>query len=90
MDDQQQAPSAPAPSTPTTSETATDPGRTLAIVGLVFAFIFALVGLILSIVARNKSQKAGFNNTLATVGIVISVINMILGVVLNVTGVLNT
>lgn len=53
---------------------AKDPGTTLAVVGLVFAFIFAPVGIVLSILAKNKSKKAGFKNTLATVGIVLSIL----------------
>ncbi len=65
---------------------AEDPGKTLAIVGLVFAFIFALIGLVLCIVARNKSSKAGFKNNIATVGIVVAIINMILGVILRLNG----
>lgn len=65
---------------------AEDPGKTLAIVGLVFAFIFALIGLVLCIVARNKSEKAGFKNNIATVGIVVAIINMILGVILRLNG----
>jgi hypothetical protein len=90
MDEQQQVPSVPPPTSTATNESTADPGRTLAIVGFIFAFLFALLGLILSIVARNKSQKAGFKNTLANIGIVVSVINMILGLVINYTGVLTT
>ena len=78
--------------TPVVNQTSTegvqaeDPGKTLAIVGLVFSFIFALIGLVLCIVARSKSAKAGFKNNIATIGIVIAIINMILGVVLRLNG----
>ena len=65
---------------------AQDPGKTLAIAGLVFAFIFALIGLVLCIFARNKSAKAGFKNNIATVGIAVSIVNMILGVILRLNG----
>jgi len=50
------------------------PGKTLGIVGLVFAFVFALVGLILSIIAQNQSKAAGFQNTPAKVGLILSII----------------
>ena len=61
-----------------------DPGKTLAIVGVVLAFFFALVGLVVSIVAKNKSKAAGFNNTLATVGIWLNASFMILGVLITI------
>lgn len=50
-----------------------DPGKTMGIIGLILSFLGCLapVGLIISIVARNKSKKAGHQNTLATVGIVV-------------------
>jgi len=57
------------------------PGKTLGIVGLVFAFVFALVGLILSIIALNQSKAAGFQNTPAKVGLIISIIVLALYVV---------
>jgi len=47
-----------------------DPGKTLGIIGFIFAFVgLQLIGLILSIIGHNKSHKAGFKNTLAVVGI---------------------
>jgi len=57
------------------------PGKTLGIVGLVFAFVFALVGLILSIIALNQSKAAGYQNTPAKVGLIISIIVLALYVV---------
>jgi hypothetical protein len=57
------------------------PGKTLGIVGLVFAFIFALVGLILSIVAWNQSKAAGYQNTPAKVGLILSIIFLAIYVV---------
>jgi hypothetical protein len=55
------------------------PGKTLGIVGLILAFIgpVSLIGLIISIVARSQSKKAGFSNTPATVGIVIGILVLI-------------
>lgn len=85
MDEQQVPAPAPVSEAPKPTE---DPGKNLAIIGLVLAFIFALVGLILCIVARNKSQSAGFTNTIATVGIVVAVVNMIAGIGLRVAGVI--
>ncbi len=70
----------PAPSPATTPGSATtepvgeNPGKTLGIVGLVLAFLMPLIGLILSIIAKNKSKKAGFSNTPAVVGIIISLV----------------
>ncbi|HWK19480.1 MAG TPA: DUF4190 domain-containing protein [Microbacteriaceae bacterium] len=57
------------------------PGKTLGIVGLVFAFVFALVGLILSIVALNQSKAAGYQNTPAKVGLIVSIIVLAIYVV---------
>jgi len=58
----------------------TYPGKTLGIVGLVLAFVFTLLGLILSIVAFNQSKAAGFKNTPAKVGIILSIIFIVLGI----------
>ena len=54
-----------------------DPGKGLGIASVVFAFVIPIVGLILSIVAHNKSKKAGHSNGLASVGLVISIITTI-------------
>ncbi len=58
------------------------PGKTLGIVGLVLAFLFPLLGLILSIVAANQSKAAGVPNTPAKVGIILSIIFMVLWVII--------
>lgn len=82
MDDQNTAmPPAQTNTSPTNTDDSQDPGRTMAIVGIVFAVIFALVGLILCLIAKNKSQKAGFDNKLATIGIWIAAANMLLSLV---------
>ena len=52
-------------------------GKTLGIVGLVLAFVFALAGLIVSAIARSQSKKAGVKNTPATIGLVLSIIFLI-------------
>jgi hypothetical protein len=57
-----------------------DPGKTLGIVGLILGVIgFALVGLILCIVANKKSKAVGIKNTIAIVGIWINSVLLILG-----------
>ena len=53
--------------------------NTLAILALVFAFIFAPAGLILGIVAKNQIKKTGENGKgLATAAIIISIIPIVL------------
>ena len=74
-------PAVPAPAAPAPAS-ASAPGKTLGIVGLVFAFIFALLGLILSIAAKVQSNRAGVKNTPATAGIIISIIVLVGYVVL--------
>jgi hypothetical protein len=56
-------------------------GKTLGIVGLILAFLFSLAGLIVSIIARGQSKRAGVPNGPATAGIVISIIGIILTVI---------
>lgn len=52
---------------------AKNPGNVLAIVSLVSAFLgLSLIGLILAIIAKVKSKKAGLKNTVATVSIIIN------------------
>ena len=55
-----------------------DTGKTLGIVGLIFAFLIAPVGFILSIIALIQSKKAGFKNVPAIIGICISAIWVII------------
>jgi len=55
------------------------PGKTLGIVGLVLAFVFALAGLIVSIIAGNQSKAAGYKNTPAKIGVILSIVFMVLG-----------
>lgn len=77
------APPAPAYSAPGTA-TGEDPGKTLGIVALILAFVFQLLGLILGIVARNKSKAAGYKNGIATAAIWLSVVFMVLGLILGI------
>jgi len=57
------------------------PGKTLGIVGLVFAFVFALAGIIISAIALNQSKQAGFKNTPAKVGLILSIIFTVIGLI---------
>lgn len=67
----------PAPVVPTPmAPAASVPGQVLGIIGLIAACLIpvTLVGLILSIVARSQSKKAGVSNTPAKVGMIIGII----------------
>ncbi len=53
------------------------PGKMLGIAGLIAAFPFGLIGLILSIVAFVQSRKAGYQNVPAIVGIVVGAVTLL-------------
>jgi hypothetical protein len=72
--------STPAPAPTQTTAPATVPGKGLGIAGLILAILVPLVGLILSIIAKSQSKKAGYKNGPATAGIWISIILMVLGI----------
>ena len=61
----------------------TDPGKTLGIAGLVLSIIgcTSLIGLILSIVALNKSKKAGYKNGIALAGIIVGAILLVASII---------
>lgn len=61
--------------------TAEDPGKTLGIVGLVFAIVAPLVGVIVSAIAMNQSKKAGFDNKLGKIGLIVGIVLTILGLI---------
>lgn len=67
---------------PTARPTGSDPGVILGVIGLVLAFFLSPAGLVVSIIARTRSIKAGFTGTLGTVGIVLSIIFMVLAALL--------
>lgn len=69
---------APAPGAAYSAPVAENPGKTLGIVGLVLAFVANIVGLIVSIIALNKSKKAGFKNGPALAGIIISIVSIVI------------
>ena len=57
---------------------AVDPGKTMSIIAIILPFIgLGLVGLILGIIAKIKSKKAGYKNTLALVAIIISAVAIV-------------
>ncbi|AIY00362.1 hypothetical protein ART_0763 [Arthrobacter sp. PAMC 25486] len=57
---------------------AVDPGKTLGILSVILPFVgLGLVGLILGIIGKVKSKKAGFKNTPALVGIIIGIVAII-------------
>ncbi|HYI58449.1 MAG TPA: DUF4190 domain-containing protein [Microlunatus sp.] len=64
---------------------AQDPGRTMGIVGLVLAIFCSLVGMVVSIIAFNKSKQAGFKNNIALAGIVVGAVLFVVGLILNFT-----
>lgn len=67
---------APAPAPAPVSD-----GKTLGIVGLVLAFLFSLAGLIVSLIARSQSKKAGVPNGPATAGVIISIIGLVITII---------
>jgi hypothetical protein len=64
---------------------AQDPGRTMGIVGLVLAIFCSLIGMVVSIIAYNKSKAAGFKNNIALAGIIVGAALFVVGLVLNFT-----
>jgi len=67
---------------------AVDPGRTMGIIGLILAFFCSLVGLVVSVLAYNKSKAAGFKNNIALAGIIVGAISLVLGIIGTATGTL--
>ena len=65
---------------------AADPNKTLTIVGFVLSFLCSLAGLIICIIAYNKSKALGYKNNLALAGIVIAAVLMVGGLIANLTG----
>ena len=64
---------------------AADPGRTMGIVGLVLAIFCSLIGMIVSIIAFNKSKAAGYKNNIALAGIIVGAALFVIGLIVNVT-----
>ena len=51
-----------------------DPGKTLGILALVFAFVFSPVGIVLGAIGGKKSKEAGFDNQLAKWGLILGIV----------------
>lgn len=58
-----------------------DPGKVLAVVGIILAFFVSIAGLVVSIIARKKSVTAGFSGTLGVVGIVLNAVMTLFGAI---------
>ena len=67
----------PMPAATPASAPASD-GKTLGIVGLILAFFVSLAGLIVSLIAKSQSKKAGVPNGPATAGVVLSIIFLVI------------
>lgn len=79
----------PAPKTQATpSSSPEDPGKTMAIIGIVCAILIPLIGIIVSVIALNKSKKAGFKNKLAKVGIILGAVFMVIGLIVSVIAII--
>ena len=71
--------------------TGVDPGRTMGIVGLIlgivgfFVFFLApIAGIIVSVIARNKSKAAGFKNGIAKAGLIVSIIALVANIIVTI------
>ena len=57
--------------------------NTMAILGLIFAFVFPILGLIFSIIAKGQIKKTGENGSgLALAGLIISIIAIVVYVII--------
>ena len=64
---------------------AADPNKTLTIVGFILSFLCSLAGLIICIIAYNKSKAAGFKNNIALAGIIVGAVLFVVGIIINFT-----
>ena len=74
---QSPAPYSPGPYTP--RPVSTNPGFVFGLIGFILSFFFVLniAGLVLSIIGRVKSKRAGQPSALAVAGIVISIVGIL-------------
>lgn len=56
-----------------------DEVKTLGMLGLIFAFVMPVVGIVLSAIGLHKSKKIGVRNSMALVGLIVSIILTIVG-----------
>ncbi|MCU1573380.1 MAG: hypothetical protein JWO93_1462 [Micrococcaceae bacterium] len=60
-----------------------DPGKVYGIISIILPFVgFGLVGLVLGIIGRIKSKRAGYKNVLALVGIILGAISVVVGILI--------
>lgn len=72
-------PPVPTPGAPAPAAPGENPGQVFGILAIIAPFVgFSIVGIVLGIIARNKSKNAGYPTTLGTVGLVISIVVTIL------------
>jgi hypothetical protein len=60
-----------------------DPGRTMGIVGLILAIFCSLIGMVISIIAYQRSKQAGYQNNIALAGIIVGAVLFVLGLIIN-------
>lgn len=65
------------PQATVTSSGGENPAKTMGVIGLILAIFLPLIGLIVSIIAKSKSKKAGFKNGPALAGIIVSIVLML-------------
>jgi hypothetical protein len=67
---------------------ATDPGKTLGLVGMILAIIPCtyFIGLVLSIVGFFMSRRAGFRNQQALIGIIVGAVWLVLSIIAQFAG----
>lgn len=81
--DPNQQPQAQAQPTMPTQMASEDPGKTFAIISLVLAFVgMQVIGIILAIIGRSKSKKAGFDGKLATIGLILNIVVVVVGTII--------
>ena len=59
-----------------------NPGKGMGIAGLICAFVFPLLGVILSAVGLSQSKKVGMSNGLALAGLITSIAFMVIGAII--------
>jgi heme/copper-type cytochrome/quinol oxidase subunit 1 len=70
---------------PPPGATGEDPGRTMGIVGLILAIFCSLIGLVVSIIAYNRSKNAGYKNNIALAGIIVGAVLLVVSLIVNFT-----
>lgn len=70
---------------PPPGATGEDPGRTMGIVGLILAIFCNLIGLVVSIIAYNRSKNAGYKNNIALAGIIVGAVLLVVSLIVNFT-----